>query len=86
MLCLMFVDSHEALRDLIALLASLQDSKGNILVKGVNESVRDLTPEEEALYRQIDFNVVSKYNSCLEWAYHYWRKIIPGPRFTKGCD
>ena len=40
--------SHEALRDLIALLASLQDSKGNILVPGLNESVRELTPEEEA--------------------------------------
>ena len=73
MLCLLFVDSHEALRDLIALLASLQDSKGNILVPGLNELVKELTPEEEALYRPIDFNVVSTF---LPWVGISHQRII----------
>ena len=44
--------------DLIALFATLTDEKGNILVPGVNKSVRPLTPEEEALYGDLDFDLV----------------------------
>lgn len=44
--------------DLIALLSTLTDEKGNILVPGVNDSVRPLTPEEAALYDNLDFEMV----------------------------
>jgi hypothetical protein len=44
--------------DLVALFSTLVDEKGNILVPGVNDSVRELTPEEEALYANLDFDMV----------------------------
>ena len=48
---------HEAMTDLIHLMASLVDSKGKILVPGVYESVQEVTPEEEALYEPILFDL-----------------------------
>jgi nonspecific dipeptidase len=48
---------HEAMTDLIALMGTLVDTNGKILVDGVMNSVKPLTPEEEALYETIDFDV-----------------------------
>ncbi|XP_072172211.1 cytosolic non-specific dipeptidase-like [Diadema setosum] len=48
---------HEAMVDLVALLNSLVDNKGKILVPGVYDSVDALTEEEEALYGPIDFSL-----------------------------
>lgn len=50
--------SHEAMADLIALMNSLVDARGKILVPGVYESVKKLTEEEMALYESIDFDLV----------------------------
>jgi hypothetical protein len=44
--------------DLVALFSTLVDGKGNILIPGVNDSVRELTPEEEKLYENLDFDMV----------------------------
>lgn len=49
---------HEAMTDLVQLLASLVDSRdGKILVPGVSDDVKPVTPEEEALYDAIDFDL-----------------------------
>lgn len=48
---------HEAMTDLVQLMASLIDSSGNILVKGIMDDVKPVTPEEEALYDNLEFNV-----------------------------
>ena len=45
--------------DLVALFSTLVDEKGNILVPGVLDSVRELTPEEEVLYENLDFDKVN---------------------------
>lgn len=44
--------------DLIALMNSLTDVKGNILIPGIMEDVLPVTPEEENLYDAIDFSCV----------------------------
>lgn len=41
--------------DLVALMNSLTDVKGNILVPGIMDDVAPVTPEEEKLYDNIDF-------------------------------
>lgn len=48
---------HEAMTDVIQLMASLVDSQGNILVDGIMDSVKPVTPEEEALYEDIEFDM-----------------------------
>ncbi|XP_046849143.1 cytosolic non-specific dipeptidase-like isoform X2 [Xenia sp. Carnegie-2017] len=48
---------YEAMSDVVALLSTLTDEKGKILIPGVNDSVRELTPEEEALYDDLDFDM-----------------------------
>lgn len=50
---------HEAMTDLVTLMSSLVDSNANILVKGINDAVRQVTPEEDALYEAIDFDLNS---------------------------
>ncbi|XP_028392570.1 cytosolic non-specific dipeptidase-like [Dendronephthya gigantea] len=50
---------YEAMSDLIALFSTLIDEKGNILIPGVNDSVAELTPEEEALYEGLDFDMAT---------------------------
>lgn len=47
---------HEAMTDLISIMASLVDVKGKILIPGVNDSVAPLTEEEQKLYEPIDFD------------------------------
>jgi nonspecific dipeptidase len=47
---------HEAMTDLILLMSKLVDNKGKILVPGVMDDVAPLTPEEEKLYHQIEFD------------------------------
>ena len=48
---------HEAMTDLVKLMGSLVDSNGEILVNGVMDSVKPVTPEEEALYDGLDFDL-----------------------------
>uniref|UniRef100_A0A8D0CS64 Cytosolic non-specific dipeptidase n=1 Tax=Sander lucioperca TaxID=283035 RepID=A0A8D0CS64_SANLU len=48
---------HEAMTDLIALMGSLLDNKGNILVPGLSDDVAPLTDEEKKLYEKIDFDL-----------------------------
>lgn len=48
---------HEPMTDLMKLMSSLVDSDGKILVDGINDSVRPVTPEEEELYEKIDFDI-----------------------------
>jgi len=53
------IDRHEAMTDLVKLMGSMVDTKGNILVPGINEQVLPLTEEEKKLYSPIDFDMVS---------------------------
>ncbi|RXM96052.1 Cytosolic non-specific dipeptidase, partial [Acipenser ruthenus] len=48
---------HEAMTDLIALMDSLVDKKGKILIPGIYEAVAPLTDEEKNLYEKIDFDM-----------------------------
>lgn len=48
--------------DLIALLDTLVDNKGRILIPGIYDSVAKLTEEEKKLYEPIDFDLVSRIN------------------------
>ncbi|XP_045132467.1 cytosolic non-specific dipeptidase-like [Portunus trituberculatus] len=48
---------HEAMADLIYLMNTLLDNKGNILIPGLMDEVAPLTSEEEKLYADIDFDV-----------------------------
>nr|XP_056710073.1 beta-Ala-His dipeptidase-like [Euleptes europaea] len=47
---------HEAMSDLVALLDSLVDSSGRILIPGMYEDVANVTDEEMKLYAPIDYN------------------------------
>ncbi|MEQ2259512.1 Metallopeptidase M20 [Xenotaenia resolanae] len=48
---------YEAMTDLIALMGSLVDRKGKILIPGVYDSVAPLSEEEKKLYEKIDFDL-----------------------------
>uniref|UniRef100_A0A0P4W5P9 Peptidase M20 dimerisation domain-containing protein n=1 Tax=Scylla olivacea TaxID=85551 RepID=A0A0P4W5P9_SCYOL len=48
---------HEGMADLIYLMNTLLDNKGNILIPGLMDDVAPLTSEEEKLYADIDFDV-----------------------------
>uniref|UniRef100_A0A8I3WUW3 Carnosine dipeptidase 2 n=1 Tax=Callithrix jacchus TaxID=9483 RepID=A0A8I3WUW3_CALJA len=48
---------HEAMTDLILLMGSLVDKRGNILIPGINEAVAAVTEEEHKLYDDIDFDM-----------------------------
>ena len=50
---------HEAMTDLVNIFNSLVNTSGDILIPCVNDSVRELTEEEEATYEPIEFDVVS---------------------------
>lgn len=51
--------SHEAMSDLIALMGSLVDNKGHILIPHIYDDVEKLTPAESASYDSIDFDMAS---------------------------
>ena len=46
----------EAMTDLVKLMSSLVDSKGKILVPGINEMVVPVTADEELIYPNLDFD------------------------------
>ena len=46
----------EAMTDLVNLMSSLVDSKGNILVPGLNDMVAPVTKDEELVYPLLDFS------------------------------
>lgn len=48
---------HEAMTDLIALMGSLVDQKGNILIPGISDDVAAVTAEETASYDTIEFDL-----------------------------
>lgn len=54
---------HEAMNELIFLLSTLLDKNGEILIPGLHDDVETLTPEEEATYKNIDFDVEEYKNS-----------------------
>merc|ERR1719350_109884 len=47
---------HEAITDMVAILHSLVDNRGKILIDGIYDQVDELSEKEEALYKDIDFN------------------------------
>ena len=49
---------HEAMTDLVALMSSLVDCKGKILVPGIYDTVQKLEEAEAKLYEPIDFDMV----------------------------
>ncbi|XP_018016446.1 cytosolic non-specific dipeptidase isoform X2 [Hyalella azteca] len=48
---------HEAMVDLMYMMSQLVDAKGKILIPGIMDQVAPVTPEEEGLYKDIDFDV-----------------------------
>nr|CAD7572083.1 unnamed protein product [Timema californicum] len=48
---------HEAMSDLVYLMNTLVDKDGKILVTGIYDDVEPLTPKEEALYHNIEFDI-----------------------------
>lgn len=73
----------EPMVDLVKVLSSLVDSRGNILINGINEMVAPVTEKEECLYDKIDFsleemNAASGSETCLydnkkDILMHRWR-------------
>ncbi|GAB1599913.1 cytosolic non-specific dipeptidase-like [Argonauta hians] len=55
--CLTYGLRHEAMSDLIFLMNSLVDVKGKIMIPGIYDSVKPMTPDEDALYQGIDFDL-----------------------------
>lgn len=53
---------HEGMADLIAMMNTLVDKDGNILVEGLMDSVAPLTDEEKAKYETISFDVADYQN------------------------
>lgn len=53
--------SHEAMTDLIAVMGTLVDSQGHILIDGMYAEVATLLPEEEQLYKCITFDTVGSF-------------------------
>ncbi|KAF3833979.1 hypothetical protein F7725_025183 [Dissostichus mawsoni] len=63
---------HEAMTDLIALMGSLLDNKGKILVPGMNDDVAPLLDEEKKLYEKIEFDL-DEYCKDEKILMHRWR-------------
>ena len=55
--------------DLVAMLNTLVDTKGKILIPGIYDTVAELTPAERALYDDIDF-------SCVRFSFISGRTIM----------
>ena len=75
--------SHEAMTDLIAVMGTLVDSQGRILIEGVYDEVAPLLPEEEALYKNITFDTVrwmplsSSLEKIRSLIYFFRKPIVP---------
>uniref|UniRef100_A0A8D0FYP0 Carnosine dipeptidase 1 n=1 Tax=Sphenodon punctatus TaxID=8508 RepID=A0A8D0FYP0_SPHPU len=54
---------HEPMTDLVALLDSLVNSSGHILIPGIYEDVASLTEEEKKLYEPIEFDLEEYKNA-----------------------
>ncbi|KAL9870721.1 beta-Ala-His dipeptidase isoform 2-T9 [Geothlypis trichas] len=67
---------HEPLLDLIALLDSLVDSTGHILIPGIYDSVAALTEEERNLYESIEFDLEEHRNNCGVKKFLYGTKVV----------
>ncbi|XP_069476831.1 beta-Ala-His dipeptidase-like isoform X2 [Ambystoma mexicanum] len=75
--------THEAMTDLVALLAKLVDPSGRILIPGIYDDVAPLTEEEKKLYENIEFDLeehknatgVTKFRQATkeEVLLHLWR-------------
>ena len=52
---------HEPMVDMVSVLSTLVNSRGEIKVKGINEMVKPLTSEEEVLYKEIDYTMEDVY-------------------------
>jgi cytosolic nonspecific dipeptidase len=50
--------SHEAMTDLVAVMSTLVDDQGRILIDGIYDDVTPLLPEEAELYKRITFDTV----------------------------
>ncbi|CAF1618151.1 unnamed protein product [Adineta ricciae] len=48
---------HEAMTDLIAVMSTLVDDQGRILIDGIYDEVAQLLPEEAEIYKRITFDV-----------------------------
>lgn len=59
-----FSFSCEAMPDLIYLMNNLVDKDGNILIPGILNDVAPLTPAEEKLYKDIEFDLGAFQNEC----------------------
>jgi len=70
-ICVLFIDislkikvqhisiyRHEAMTDLIAILGTLVDVNGKILIPGINDTVAPVTDNERSSYDPIDFDLV----------------------------
>ncbi|XP_069476833.1 beta-Ala-His dipeptidase-like isoform X3 [Ambystoma mexicanum] len=55
--------THEAMTDLVALLAKLVDPSGRILIPGIYDDVAPLTEEEKKLYENIEFDLEEHKNA-----------------------
>ena len=50
---------HESMTDLIQLMSTLVNSQGKILVEGIMDTVKEVTNDEEELYKTIEFDLES---------------------------
>jgi Cys-Gly metallodipeptidase DUG1 len=74
---------HEPMTELMIMLSKLVDSKGDILVPGINGLVDDVTPDEIDQYKQIDFSMeefkntigseATIYDTATDTLMHRWR-------------
>lgn len=56
-------NAQEPMTDLVCVMSSLVDTKGKILIPGIDESVAPLSSEEQALYNGIEFSMDNVYES-----------------------
>ncbi|XP_034016727.1 cytosolic non-specific dipeptidase isoform X2 [Thalassophryne amazonica] len=68
---------HEAMTDLIALMGSLVDQRGKILVPGIYKDVAPVTDKEKELYKDIDFDLKEyRTDAGVEQLLHDTKELI----------